>query len=81
MLKRSGMFCVRNTDIVVNIQRARVRLHRVLSCDTLAIFKKLVANKQIKKLYSGDVYWLLKMLSPRVARMEIFKKGNGMELI
>lgn len=65
MLKHSGMFCVRNTDIVVNIQRARVRLHRVLSCDTVAIFKKLVAKKQIKKLYSGDDYWLLKMLFPK----------------
>lgn len=45
MLKGSSVFCVRNTDIVVNIQHARVQLHEVLPCDKRAILKKLVENK------------------------------------
>lgn len=40
VLKCSSVFCVRNTDIVVNIQHARVQLHYVLSCDTMAVLKR-----------------------------------------
>lgn len=64
MLKRNSVFCVRNTDIMVNIQHARVQLYHVLSCDTIAVLKKFVENMQIKILYSGDDYWLLKMRFP-----------------